>query len=54
MYFFSKEVMETIVMYLLVGKAATEICYGVVDTGAGNFEVCVVELKTFEKEKKHD
>ena len=28
--------METRVMYLLAGKAATEICYGVVDTGANS------------------
>ncbi len=33
-YFFSKELMEIRVMCLLAGKAATEICYGVVDTGA--------------------
>ena len=36
LYFFSKEMMETRVMYLLAGKAATEICYGVVDTGANS------------------
>ena len=35
-YFYSKEMMETRVMYLLAGKAATEICYGVVDTGANS------------------
>lgn len=32
-YFFSKELMEIRVMCLLAGKAATEICYGTVDTG---------------------
>ena len=33
-YFFSKEQMECRVMHLLAGRAATEICYGVVDPGA--------------------
>lgn len=32
-YFFSKKLMENRVMCLLAGKAATEICYGAVDTG---------------------
>ena len=32
-YFYSKKLMENRVMYLLAGKAATEIMYGVVDTG---------------------
>ncbi len=32
-YFTSKKLMENRVMCLLAGKAATEICYGVVDTG---------------------
>ena len=32
-YFLSKELMEVRVMCLLAGKAATEICYGAVDTG---------------------
>lgn len=32
-YFFSKKLMEIRVMCLLAGKAATEICYGTVDTG---------------------
>ena len=36
LYFYSKQMMETRVMYLLAGKAATEICYGVVDTGANS------------------
>ena len=35
-YFYSKEMMENRVMYVLAGKAATEICYGVVDTGANS------------------
>ena len=35
-YFYSKEMMENRVMHLLAGKAATEICYGVVDTGANS------------------
>ena len=35
-YFYSKEMMENRVMYILAGKAATEICYGVVDTGANS------------------
>ena len=34
MYFYSKKMMENRVMYILAGKAATEICYGTVDTGA--------------------
>jgi cell division protease FtsH len=34
-YFHSHEMMEHRVMYLLAGKAATEICYGVVDPGVG-------------------
>ena len=34
MYFYSKAMMENRVMYILAGKAATEICYGTVDTGA--------------------
>lgn len=33
-YFHSHEMMEHRVMYLLAGKAATEICYGIVDPGA--------------------
>lgn len=33
LYFHSKKLMETRVMVLLAGKAATEICYGHVDTG---------------------
>ncbi len=33
-YFLSKKKMENRVMSLLAGKAATEICFGVVDTGA--------------------
>jgi cell division protease FtsH len=32
-YFHSHEMMEHRVMYLLAGKAATEICYGIVDPG---------------------
>ena len=32
-YFYSKKQMENRVMCLLAGKAATEICYGTVDTG---------------------
>jgi cell division protease FtsH len=35
-YFYSKKMMENRVMYILAGKAATEICYGVVDTGANS------------------
>ena len=35
-YFYSKQLMENRVMYILAGKAATEICYGVVDTGANS------------------
>ena len=35
-YFYSKEMMENRVKHLLAGKAATEICYGVVDTGANS------------------
>ena len=35
-YFYSKQMMENRVMYLLAGKAATEICYGTVDTGSGS------------------
>lgn len=35
-YFHSHEMMEHRVMYLLAGKAATEICYGVVDPGVGD------------------
>ena len=34
MYFYSKAMMENRVMYILAGKAATEIYYGTVDTGA--------------------
>lgn len=34
-YFHSHKMMENRVMYLLAGKAATEICYGIVDTGVG-------------------
>ena len=34
LYFYSKKMMENRVMYILAGKAATEICYGTVDTGA--------------------
>ena len=33
-YFHSKQLMENRVMTLLAGRAATEICYGTVDTGA--------------------
>ena len=36
MYFYSKKMMENRVMYILAGRAATEICYGAVDTGAGS------------------
>lgn len=36
MYFHSKKMMENRVMYILAGKAATEVCYGVVDTGANS------------------
>ena len=35
-YFHSKQLMEHRVMVLLAGKAATEICHGVVDLGAGS------------------
>lgn len=35
-YFYSHEMMEHRVMYLLAGKAATEICYGIVDPGVGS------------------
>lgn len=35
-YFHSHEMMEHRVMYLLAGKAATEICYGIVDPGVGD------------------
>ena len=35
-YFYSKEILENRVMYILAGKAATEICSGVVDTGANS------------------
>lgn len=35
-YFHSHEMMERRVMYLLAGKAATELCYGVVDPGVGS------------------
>lgn len=35
-YFHSKTLMENRVMYLLAGKAATEIMYGVVDTGSNS------------------
>ena len=35
-YFHSHEMMEHRVMYLLAGKAATEICYGLVDPGVGS------------------
>lgn len=35
-YFHSHQLMEYRVMYLLAGKAATEICYGVVDPGVGS------------------
>lgn len=35
-YFHSKALMENRVMYLLAGKAATEIMYGVVDTGSNS------------------
>lgn len=35
-YFYSKALMENRVMYLLAGKAATEIMYGVVDTGTNS------------------
>ena len=35
-YFHSKRLMEIRVMCLLAGKAATEICYGTVDTGANS------------------
>jgi cell division protease FtsH len=35
-YFFSKALMEKRVMCLLAGKAATEVCYGVVDTGSSS------------------
>ncbi len=35
-YFHSKKLMEIRVMCLLAGKAATEICYGTVDTGANS------------------
>jgi cell division protease FtsH len=35
-YFHSYEMMEHRVMYLLAGKAATEICYGMVDPGVGS------------------
>lgn len=34
-YFHSHKMMENRVMYLLAGKAATEICYGIVDPGVG-------------------
>lgn len=34
-YFHSYEMMEHRVMYLLAGKAATEICYSIVDPGVG-------------------
>ena len=35
-YFHSKQLMEHRVMVLLAGKAATELCHGVVDPGAGS------------------
>ncbi len=35
-YYLSKKSMETHVMSLLAGKAATEICFGTVDTGANS------------------
>jgi cell division protease FtsH len=35
-YFHSHKMMENRVMYLLAGKAATEICYGIVDPGVGS------------------
>lgn len=35
-YFYSKKLMENRVMYLLAGKAATEVSYGVVDPGANS------------------
>lgn len=35
-YFYSKKQMENRVMCLLAGKAATEICYGTVDTGTNS------------------
>ena len=35
-YFYSKSLMENRVMYLLAGKAATEIMYGAVDTGSNS------------------
>ena len=35
-YFHSHEMTEHRVMYLLAGKAATEICYGIVDPGVGS------------------
>ena len=34
-YFHSHKLMENRVMFLLAGKAATEICYGIVDPGVG-------------------
>jgi len=35
-YFYSKHLMEIRVMCLLAGKAATELCYGAVDTGTNS------------------
>jgi cell division protease FtsH len=35
-YFQSKKQMENRVLCLLAGKAATELCYGITDTGAGS------------------
>ncbi len=35
-YFHCHKMMENRVMYLLAGKAATEICYGIVDPGVGD------------------
>ena len=35
-YFYSKSLMENRVMYLLAGKAATEVIYGEVDTGSNS------------------
>ena len=35
-YFHSHSMMENRVMFLLAGKAATDICYGVVDPGVGS------------------
>lgn len=35
-YFQSKKLMENRVLCLLAGKAATELCYGVTDTGSSN------------------